>query len=129
MKKTAVISLIIVFLSCQFSYATSPSGNVMPTKEENQELTQEEIEGIVIGLLRSIDKLLVDNQSMDWEEFIEKVEERQDIEPLQVQVYCTYCIAPLLLLIANPQLLSSLVFLIFHMIIPSCYMCLISFVP
>ena len=93
MKRTAITSLIIVFLTCQFSYAARPSGNLMPTKEETQELTQEEVEGIFIALLSSIDRVLVDRESIDWEEFIEKVEEIQDIEPLLNQEWCAFCLA------------------------------------
>lgn len=130
MKRTAITILIIVFLTCQFSYAACPSGNLMPTREETQDLTQEEIEEIFIALLRSIDGELVNREPMDWEEFIEKVEERQDIEPLQE--YCTYCFwgVTFLLLFIESGLdpLYSILFT-FHLIIPSCSMCLISFFP
>jgi len=93
MKRIAILSLITVFLTCQFSYAARPSGNLMPTKEETQELTQEEVEGIFIALLSSIDRMLVDRESIDWEELIEKVEEIQDIEPLLNQEWCPACLA------------------------------------
>ena len=92
MKRTAITSLIIVFLTCQFSYAARPSGNIMPTKEETQELTQEEIEEIFIALLSLIDRVLVDRESIDWEEFIERVEETQDIKPLLNKEMCILCL-------------------------------------
>jgi len=93
MKKAAITSLIIVFLTCQFSYAARHTGNLVPTKEETQELTQEEIEGIFIALLSSIDRALVDRESIDWEALIEQVEEIQDIEPLLNQDACLACLA------------------------------------
>ena len=37
-----------------------------------------------------IDGTLVNREAMAWEEFIKKVEKRQDIEPLQD--FCTYCV-------------------------------------
>ena len=97
MKRITIISLIIVFLTCQSSYAARPSGNIMPTKEETQELTQEEIEGIFIALLSSIDSVLVDRESIDWEEFIEIVEETQDIEPLLNQGACILCLISIII--------------------------------
>ena len=103
----------------------------MPTREETQDLTQEEIEEIFIALLRSMDGELVNRESMDWEEFIEKVEERQDIEPLQDEYMCTTCIGMvtfLLLFIESVDPLYSILFT-FHIIIPSCSLCLISFFP
>ena len=129
MKRTAITILIIVFLTCQFSYAACPSGNLMPTREETQDLTQEEIERIVIGLLRSIDGELVNRESMDWEEFIEKVGERQDIEPLQE--YCTYCFWGVTFLLLSIESVDPLYLILFtfHLIIPSCSICLISFFP
>ena len=136
MKRIAITSLIIVFLTCQFSYAVRPSGNLMPTKEETQELTQEEVEGIFIALLSSIDRVLVDRDSIDWEEFIEKVEETQDIEPLLNQGACNACLVSismlttglLLIAVGGPAALLGLSILIatigyiLHMI-PWCYGC------
>ena len=124
MKRTAITSLIIVFLTCQFSYAARPSGNLMPTKEETQELTQEEIEGVFIALLSLIDRVLVDRESIDWEEFIGKIEETQDIEPLLNPFLCVACFASIYILVTG--LLGELVavFVLMH-IIPWCYGCLV----
>ena len=107
MKRTAVICLIIVFLSCQFSYATNPSGNVMPSEQENQELTQEEIKEIVIGLLRSIGKVLVDRESIDLEEFIKKVEDTQGADPLLNQSACSACLYSIGMLLTGLYLIQD----------------------
>ena len=130
MKRIAIIGLLMVFTITNYAYANLTAEELSRAieKAQRQELTQEEIEGIVIGLLRSIDGELVNREAMNWEEFIEKVEERQDIEPLQE--YCTYCIEWvtffLLLSVINPQ---YSILLTFHIVIPSCLMCLISFFP
>lgn len=65
MKRTAVVSLIIVLLSCQYSYATCPLVSFIQTIEDPQELTQEEVEEIFAQLISFI----------DWEEFVKQVEE------------------------------------------------------
>jgi len=55
MKKLAVISLIVMFLTGQHAFASCPYESLSQTNEA-QELTQEEMEELVINLLSSIDR-------------------------------------------------------------------------
>lgn len=54
MKRIAIISLIVMFLTVQYAYATCSFENI-PTIEEAQELTQDQVGEIFIDLLCSID--------------------------------------------------------------------------
>ena len=56
MKKIA-ISLVIVFLTCQVSYAMCPYERLIQRVESGQELTQEEIDEILYELIESIDSV------------------------------------------------------------------------
>ena len=134
MKRISIISLLVVFITANYAYATFPLeelGKQMGDKQY-QEMAQEEIEEICIALLSSTDRMLVDSEPMDWEEFIEKVEKRQDIEPLQE--YCTDCfwgVTFLLLIIesVDPLYLILLILFTHPLIIGSCLLCLNSFFP
>jgi len=70
MKRIAIISLIILFLTSQYSYATCSYGILKSTKLEAQELTQEEVEEIIITLMSLIDwEILedIDVNAIDWD--------------------------------------------------------------
>ena len=76
MKRVSIISLVLVFLTCQFSYATCPYESCIKNKKDKQELTQEDIKEVFIWFMNSID-----GESINWKAVIEQPEEIQNIEP------------------------------------------------
>jgi hypothetical protein len=55
--KRIAISLVIVFLTCQVSYAVCPYERLMQRVENRQELTQEDVDEILYELIDSIDSI------------------------------------------------------------------------
>ena len=138
MKRIAIISLVVVFLTANYAYATFPLEEFAERIENSQyqEMTQEEIEEIFVALLSAIDRVLVDRESIDWGGFIEKVEETQDLEPLLNQEACDACLVSiqmpvtglLLIEVGGPVAVIGLFVLVASLgliihIIPYCYMC------
>ena len=89
MKKLAVISLIIVFLTGQYAFASCPYESLSQTNEA-QELTQEEMEELVINLLSTIDNeeleqivmSTITQGEVDWEMLINQAKGIEGVEPL-----------------------------------------------
>ena len=107
MKRIAIITLILVFLLANYTYATFPLEKFAERIENSQyqEMTQEEIEEIFFAVPSSIDRLLVDRESIDWEEFIEKVEETQYIELLLNPERCGACLVGISMLVTGLRLI------------------------
>ena len=76
MKRVSIISLVLIFLTCQFSYATCPYGNCIKNIKDVHELTQADIEEMFISFVNFIDR-----ESINWKTVIEQPEDIQSIEP------------------------------------------------
>jgi hypothetical protein len=94
MKKLAVISLIVMFLTGQYAFASCPYESLSQTNEA-QELTQEEMEELVINLLSSIDMeeleqiatSAISQGEVDWEMLINQAKGIEVVEPLDACQY------------------------------------------
>ena len=66
MKRIAIISLVIIFLTTNYAYATFPLEELYGQMGNTlyQEMAQEEMEEMFIALLSLIDRVLVDRESV-----------------------------------------------------------------
>ena len=109
MKRIAVISLLAVFLTTNYAYATMPIEKLQQTleKAQTQELTQEELEELYNEVTASIDLADFQNQS---------------IETHQIDV-CTYVIANWLAIgsMLGPFIGPIVMFLLLPQVIGYCF--------
>ena len=75
MKRIAIVSLVVVFLTVQFAYATCPLEEFSKRikTSQYQEMTQDEVEELFVAFLSSIDW-----ETLDWEVLVEQVIETHD---------------------------------------------------
>ena len=112
MKKIA-ITVAVVFLTCQLSYASYPCGNILKNNDEPQELTPEKAQEIFIAILASIDWESLEyanGEEVAWEDF------GQGGPVISEMTTCDYLLYAMVLMISGGLPQFALVFLMLYLL-------------